>query len=90
MIDDLRTIVEKVEQKAHVPPDNPDVIALRRIVENKISELETQQDFNPAPTSNAAKDPLEITRRKKQNLGWALPVSTTECPFPVPERCLSL
>jgi len=24
MIDDLRTIVEKVEQKAHVPPDNPD------------------------------------------------------------------
>jgi hypothetical protein len=30
--------ITKVEQKAHVPPDNPDIVALRRIVENKISE----------------------------------------------------
>ena len=41
-IDDLRTIVEKVEQKAHVPPDNPDLVALRRIVESKICELEAE------------------------------------------------
>ena len=54
MIDDLRTIVEKVEQKAHVPPDNPDVIALRRIVDNKISELETEKGSNSGPTSNPA------------------------------------
>ena len=40
-LDDLRTIVEKVERKAHVPPNNPDLIALRQIVEHKISELES-------------------------------------------------
>jgi len=39
-LEELRTIAEKVEQKAHVPPDIPDIVALRRIVENKISELE--------------------------------------------------
>lgn len=33
VISELRTIVEKVEQKAQVAPDNPDVVALRRIVE---------------------------------------------------------
>ena len=54
MIDDLRTIVEKVEQKAHMPPDNPDVVALRRIVDNKISELETEKGSNSGPTSNPA------------------------------------
>jgi len=40
-LQDLRTIVEKVEEKAHVPPDNPDLVALRDIVERKIAELET-------------------------------------------------
>jgi len=54
MIDDLRTIVEKVEQKAHMPPDNPDVVALRRIVDNKISELETEKGSKSGPTSNPA------------------------------------
>jgi len=54
MIDDLRTIVEKVEQKAHMPPDNPDVVALRRIVDNKISELETEKGSNSRPTSKPA------------------------------------
>ena len=54
MIDDLRTIVEKVEQKAHMPPDNPDVVALRRIVDNKISELETEKGSKSGPTSNLA------------------------------------
>jgi len=42
-LDDLRTIVEKVEQKAHVPPNNPDLIALRQIIEHKISELESDE-----------------------------------------------
>ena len=42
-LEDLRTIVEKVEQKAHVPPDNPDLVALRQIVENKITELESEE-----------------------------------------------
>jgi hypothetical protein len=54
VIDDLRTIVNKVEQKANVPPDNPDLVALRRIVENRICELETAEDFNFVPPSNAA------------------------------------
>jgi len=54
VIDVLRTIVNKVEQKAHVPPDNPDLVALRRIVENRICELETAEDFNFVPASNAA------------------------------------
>lgn len=39
-LDDLRTIVEKVEQKAHVPAENPDVIALKKIVDDKIARLE--------------------------------------------------
>ena len=43
-LQDLRTIVEKVEEKAHVPPDNPDLVALRQIVEHKIAELETNRD----------------------------------------------
>jgi len=42
-LDDLRTIVEKVERKAHVPPNNPDLIALRQIVEHKITELESEE-----------------------------------------------
>jgi len=54
VIDDLRTIVNKVEQKSHVPPDNPDLVALRRIVESKICELETAEDSNSVPPSNAA------------------------------------
>jgi hypothetical protein len=49
-IDDLRTIVEKVEQKAHVPPNNPDIVALRHIVENKISELESEEHSNHGPS----------------------------------------
>jgi hypothetical protein len=50
-LQDLRTIVEKVEQKAHVSSDNPDIVALRQIVENKIIELE---DGSEPYTSNAA------------------------------------
>jgi len=46
-LEDLRTIVEKVEQKAHVPSDNPDLVALRQIVEHKITELETKEDSHP-------------------------------------------
>ena len=41
-LEDLRTIVDKVEQKAQVPPNNPDLIALRQIVEHKITELESE------------------------------------------------
>jgi hypothetical protein len=52
-IDDLRTIVEKVERKTHVASDNPDIVALRRIVENKISALETKEDCNPTQSSHA-------------------------------------
>jgi hypothetical protein len=52
VIDDLRTIVNKVERKAHVSPDNPDLVALRRIVENRICELETTEEY--FPPSNAA------------------------------------
>jgi hypothetical protein len=48
-IDDLATIVEKVEQKAHVPPDNPDLVALRQIVENRISELKIEEPPNTVP-----------------------------------------
>jgi len=43
-LDDLRTIVEKVEQKADVPADNPDVIALKNIVEQKIVQLKRLED----------------------------------------------
>ena len=46
-LQDLRTIVEKVEEKAHVPPDNPDLVALRDIVERKIAELETDPGADP-------------------------------------------
>jgi len=42
-LEDLRTIVEKVEQKAHVPASNPDLVALRQIVEHKITKLESEQ-----------------------------------------------
>ena len=54
VIDHLRTIVDKVEAKAHVPTDNPDLVALRRIVQNRIGELETAEDSNSNPPSNAA------------------------------------
>jgi hypothetical protein len=43
-LEDLRTIVDKVEQKAHVPPDNPDLVALWQIVEHKIADLESEED----------------------------------------------
>jgi len=46
-LEDLRTIVEKVERKAHVPPDNPDLVALRHIVEHRIIELESEEDSDP-------------------------------------------
>lgn len=39
-LEELRTLVEKVEQKAHVPADHPDVIALQNIIENKLEQLE--------------------------------------------------
>jgi len=42
-LEDLRTIVEKVEQKAHVPPSNPDLVALRQIVDCKIIKLESEE-----------------------------------------------
>jgi hypothetical protein len=54
VIDHLRTIVDNVEAKAHVPTDNPDLVALRRIVANRIGELETAEDSNSNPPSNAA------------------------------------
>lgn len=41
-LENLRTIVEKVERKAHVPADNPGVIALKTIVEDKIARLENR------------------------------------------------
>jgi len=47
MIGDLRTIVEKVQEKVHLSPDNPDIIALRRIVQTKITELEMGEISNP-------------------------------------------
>jgi hypothetical protein len=53
MLEDLRTIVEKVEQKAQVPSDNPDLVALRQIVEHKITELESTEDSNSRPTNAA-------------------------------------
>ena len=43
----LRTIVESVEEKAQVPPDNPDVVALRQIVEHRIVELESDDGSEP-------------------------------------------
>jgi hypothetical protein len=49
-IDELATIVEKVERKAHVPPDNPDLVALRHIVENRISELQIEEGSSSAPS----------------------------------------
>ena len=51
-LQDLRTIVEKVEQKAHLPPDNPDIVALRQIVEHKIIELVSEED-SESHSSNA-------------------------------------
>ena len=53
-IGDLATIVEKVEQKAHVPPDNPDLVALRHIVENKISELQIEEGSNTVPPTRTS------------------------------------
>jgi hypothetical protein len=44
-LEDLRSIVEKVEQKANVPADDPDVVALKHIVADKISKLESQDDL---------------------------------------------
>jgi hypothetical protein len=46
-LEDLRTIVEKVERKTHVPLENPDLVALREIVEQRITELESGEDTNP-------------------------------------------
>jgi hypothetical protein len=51
-LQDLRTIVEKVERKAHAPPNNPDLVALRQIVEHKITELESEQG-SESHSSNA-------------------------------------
>lgn len=56
-LQDLRTIVEKVEEKAHVPPDNPDLVALRHIVELKIAELETNQEADsPQAQSSSSQE----------------------------------
>lgn len=52
-LQDLRTIVEKVEQKAHLPPDNLDMVALRQIVERKIIELVSEED-SESHSSNAS------------------------------------
>jgi len=52
-LEDLRTIVEKVEEKAHVPPDNPDLVALRHIVDHKIAQLETNQGADSHPSRQA-------------------------------------
>ncbi len=51
-LQDLRTIVEKVEQKAHVAPDNLDIVALRQIVEHRIIELVSEDDAD-SHSSNA-------------------------------------
>ena len=51
-IDELATIVEKVEQKAQVPPDNPDLVALRHIVESKISELKMEDELKMQGTNS--------------------------------------
>jgi hypothetical protein len=45
-LEELRTLVEKVEQKAHVPADHPDVIALQNIIENKLEQLEQSSPKN--------------------------------------------
>ena len=42
--------MERVEQKAQVPPDDPDVVALRQIVEDKIAELESSSDDSSSDT----------------------------------------
>jgi len=39
---ELRPILEKVQERAHVPEDNPDVIALRDIVKDKIERLKEE------------------------------------------------
>jgi hypothetical protein len=52
-IEDLRTIVEKVERKAHVPSDDPDIIALWHIVESKISDFTNEDaEVGSTPASN--------------------------------------
>lgn len=46
-IDGLRTMLDEVEQKAHVPADDPDVIALKAIVDEKIAKLEDDGSAKP-------------------------------------------
>ena len=51
-IDDLRTVVEEVERKAHVPANNPDLVALKQIVENRICALETERASKSTPPAS--------------------------------------
>lgn len=46
-LEELRTIVEKVEHEAEVAEDNPDIVALKDIVNDKIAKLEKR----PRPDS---------------------------------------
>src|SRR5215469_17707778 len=41
-LDQLRTIVGKVEQKAHMPANDPDVRELKTIVDAKIAKLQNR------------------------------------------------
>jgi hypothetical protein len=41
-VEELRHIVEQVENKPQIRTDDPDVIFLRDILEHKISTLQTQ------------------------------------------------
>lgn len=60
-LDDLRNIVEKVERKALVRPDDPDMVALRHIVENRISEL--KQAPNHHQTLSSQENVLQRSNR---------------------------
>jgi hypothetical protein len=53
-LDDLRAIVERVELKAHVRADDPDLLALRGIIEQKIARLEHEIEESRAKKSGEA------------------------------------
>jgi hypothetical protein len=50
-LDDLRTIIEKIELRDHVRSDDPDVLALKEIIERKIERLEHELEEPDAKRS---------------------------------------
>ncbi|UWZ84358.1 hypothetical protein [Occallatibacter riparius] len=78
----LRDIVRSVEQNSDLDPDHPDLLALKRILLEKISPAETGDSLGPENTTRAD---LSAALPAEVSLGNALGVSATGDPLVLPK-----